>query len=199
LPARPVKFQGSGLARAALRLAGWRVVFDGLPARQGVLIVYPHTSNWDFPLGVLTKWTLGIPVSFWGKDSLFKVPVFGAWVRWLGGIPVDRFSARGVVGDMAARFRAARQADEFLWLALAPEGTRKYQDHWRSGFYAMTVQAEVPLGLVAFDYATREVRVNSFLKLSGDSAADMAVIAGHFSQVRGLRHEQAAPIRIRQG
>ena len=68
---------GSALARGLLRAAGWRVVFDGLPAAQGVAIVYPHTSNWDFVVGILAKWAIGIPVTFWGKDSLFRVPVFG--------------------------------------------------------------------------------------------------------------------------
>ena len=61
LPERPVQLHGSRVARAMLQLAGWRVVFDGLPARQGVLIVYPHTSNWDFVVGVLAKWCVGIP------------------------------------------------------------------------------------------------------------------------------------------
>ena len=73
LPERAVQLHGSRVARALLQLAGWRVVFDGLPARQGVLIVYPHTSNWDFVVGVLAKWCVGIPVTFWGKDSLFRL------------------------------------------------------------------------------------------------------------------------------
>src|SRR5262245_41099663 len=84
LPERPVQLRGSRVARALLRLAGWRVAFDGLPARQGVLIVYPHTSNWDFVVAVLAKWSIGIHVSFWGKASLFVVPLFGRWLRGLG-------------------------------------------------------------------------------------------------------------------
>ena len=93
-----MQLRGSALARAVLRLAGWRVAFDGLPARQGVVIVYPHTSNWDFVIGVLAKWGIGIPVAFWGKDSLFRVPLFGRWLRWLGGMPVDRGAPQGAVG-----------------------------------------------------------------------------------------------------
>ena len=81
-----MQLHGSSVARALLRLAGWRLRFDGLPGKQGVLIVYPHTSNWDFPLGLLVKWAVGIQITFWGKDSLFRVPVFGAWLRWLGGV-----------------------------------------------------------------------------------------------------------------
>jgi len=85
---------------------------------------------------VLAKLAMGLQVAFWGKDSLFRVPLFRAWLRWLGGIPVDRFNANGVVGDMARRFEQARQHDDYLWLALAPEGTRRWQPHWRSGLCA---------------------------------------------------------------
>lgn len=189
--------RGSRLARALLRLAGWELVFDGLPARQGVIVAYPHTSNWDFVVGVLAKWALGLQFAFWGKDSLFRIPLLGRWLRWLGGIPVDRFNASGVVTDMAERFREARSEDRFLWLALAPEGTRRYQDHWRSGFYQVAVQAGVPLGLAFFDYPRRQLGVKAFVQLSGDRAADLATIAAVYDGVSGKRPELAAPITFR--
>ena len=119
--ALPVRFDESRLARALLRLAGWRVVYQGFPTRQGVAIVYPHTSNWDFVVMVLAKWTIGVPARWWGKDSLFRLPVLGRWMRWLGGIPLDRRSSRGVVAEMVAVFDAAKAADELLWLGLSPE------------------------------------------------------------------------------
>lgn len=68
---------------------GWQVRFDGFPHPQGVAIVYPHTSNWDFVVLLLAKWAIGMPASFWGKDTLFRVPLLGAWMRWLGGIPLS--------------------------------------------------------------------------------------------------------------
>lgn len=85
---RPVRLRGSRLARWALGLLGWRVQFDGLPAAQGVAVVYPHTSNWGFPVGLLAKWAIGLPVTFWAKDTLFAVPLFGRWLRSLAGVPV---------------------------------------------------------------------------------------------------------------
>jgi 1-acyl-sn-glycerol-3-phosphate acyltransferase len=124
-PPHPVRFRGSRLARALLAMAGWRVLEDGFPARQGVAIVYPHTSNWDFVVGVLAKWSIGIPVRFWGKDTLFDVPLFGRWLRWLGGMPIERHSPRGAVGAMVHTMREAVSRDELLWLALSPEGTRR--------------------------------------------------------------------------
>lgn len=197
LSERPVQLRGSVLARALLALAGWRVRFDGLPAAQGVAIVYPHTSNWDFPVGILAKWSIGIPVTFWGKDVLFKVPLFSRWLRWLGGVPVDRSHHHGIVGAMAESMKAARAEGRFLWLALAPEGTRKYVPGWRSGFYHVALAAQVPLGLVRFDYARREVDFRRFLQLSGDAAADMAAIAQGFEACTGRNPQQASPIRLK--
>lgn len=197
LAERPVQLHGSAVSRALLRLAGWRIRFDGLPGAQGVAIVYPHTSNWDFVVGMLAKWSIGIPVTFWGKDVLFKLPLFGRWLRWLGGVPVDRASPHGIVGAMAESMKAARAEGRFLWLALAPEGTRHCVDGWRSGFYHVALAARVPVGLVRFDYARREVDFRRFLQLSGDPAADMSVIAQGFADCTGRNPQQASPIRFK--
>jgi hypothetical protein len=97
---RPVQLRGSATARALLRLAGWQVRFGGLPARQGVAIVYPHTSNWDFVVGMLAKWAIGIPVDLLGQGQPVSLPLFGRWLA-LGGRPVDRYAPRGIVGQMA--------------------------------------------------------------------------------------------------
>jgi len=192
----PVKLRGSALATALLRVAGWRVRFAGLPAAQGVAIVYPHTSNWDFVVGILAKWAIGIPVTFWGKDTLFKVPLFGAWLRWLGGVPVDRHAASGAVAQMSAALMAAREQGRFMWLALSPEGTRRFTPGWRSGFYHVALQARVPLALVYFDYRERVVGVERFLQLGGDAAADFAEIEAGMTLGVGRRPALAAPIRL---
>ncbi len=196
IAALPIQLKGSGLAQAVLRLAGWRLLFKGLPGRQGVLIVYPHTSNWDFVVGVLAKWGIGISVTFWGKDSLFRLPLLGPWLRWLGGVPVDRASANGIVGQMARELVAAREQGSFLWLALAPEGTRRYAGTWRSGFYHVARDAHVPLGLVFLDYGRREVGVEHFMMLSGDVPIDMAEIRQQLSSRTGRRPGRAAPIEL---
>ncbi len=195
LTARPVRLRGSPLAAAVLRLAGWQVRFNGLPARQGVAIVYPHTSNWDFVIGLLAKWSIGIPVTFWGKDSLFRVPLFGRWLRWVGGHPVDRSSPNGIVGQMARELTEAKARDEFMWLALAPEGTRQVQDSWRSGFYHVALRANVPLALGYFDFAERVVSVEKFIMLSGDLEQDIRCVAEYLAHRVGKRPVDAAPVR----
>jgi 1-acyl-sn-glycerol-3-phosphate acyltransferase len=194
-PPYPVQFRGSALSRWLLTRLGWRVHFQGFPALQGVAIVYPHTSNWDFLYMILAKWALGVPARFWAKDSLFRVPLLGPWLRFLGGVPVDRRSARGVVGSMVDNFLRCKAQGQYFWLGLSPEGTRKYTPGWRSGFYQVAHQAEVPLALIRLDYGQKEVRVDSFIRLTGDVPADYARLVRHFEGVLGCRAEHAAPIQ----
>ncbi|MDN3919874.1 1-acyl-sn-glycerol-3-phosphate acyltransferase [Roseateles violae] len=194
---RPVRPAGSGLARALLRLFGWRLQFDGLPAAQGVIFVYPHTSNWDFVVGLLAKWALGLRLRFWAKDSLFRVPLFGAWVRWLGGVAVDRSSSRGLVADTARQMQQARERGEIFWLAAAPEGSRSLTGGWRSGAYQVALQAQVPVGLAYFDFKTRTVGLHSFVQLGGEIDADFALMAEQLAGRQGKRPELASPIRLR--
>lgn len=193
----PPRFHGNGLARRLLGWIGWRLVFDGLPSRQGVLVLYPHTSNWDFPIALLAKWAIGLDVTFWGKDTLFRIPLLGRWLRYLGGVPVLRHASQGAVGQMTARMLQACSADEFLWLALSPEGTRARTDGWRSGFYRVAVAAGVPLALAFIDYPSRRIGVCAVLRLSGQADDDMAAIAAHLAHHRGRRPALAAPIRLK--
>jgi 1-acyl-sn-glycerol-3-phosphate acyltransferase len=192
---RGVTLAGSALARRVLGLLGWRLLFDGLPARQGVIVVYPHTSNWDFPVVLLAKWAVGLQAAFWGKDTLFRWPLFGRWLRWLGGHPVVRDKPQGAVGQMIDSMREARERGEFMWLALAPEGTRSRAAGWRSGFYRVAAEAGVPVALVVLDYATKRVGFDSFWRLSGDMPADFVTFAARLAPCRGRHPELAAPVR----
>jgi 1-acyl-sn-glycerol-3-phosphate acyltransferase len=195
LPYHP---HGSRLAQGVLKLFGWTLDFQGLPGQQGVLAVYPHTSNWDFVLAMLAKWAIGMPVAFWAKHSLLQVPLLGRWVRWIGGVGVRRDSPQGAVGDMQRQIELARDEGRFMWLALAPEGTRSRADGWRSGFYQLATGARVPLALGHVDYARKHVGILGFLQLSGDPAVDMAAIAEAFKGVQGRKPELASPIRFKR-
>ncbi len=191
-----VQFQGSALARRILKLLGWQVHFRGLPALHGVIVVYPHTSNWDFPVGLLAKWATGLEAKFLGKHTLFQIPLFGSWLRRLGGVPVDRRAAGGVVEQMVEMFARKQQAGEYFWLALTPEGTRSWRPAWRSGFYRVTLSAQVPLVLAVLDYGRRQVRLIDVMTLSGQVDEDMRRIAQVFEGSTGLRQELAAPVRL---
>jgi 1-acyl-sn-glycerol-3-phosphate acyltransferase len=191
-----LQFQGSRAAQWLLKAMGWRVEFDGFPTLQGIAVVYPHTSNWDAPIMFLVKWAVGVQVMFWGKDTLFKIPLLGAWLRWIGGVPVQRTSKHGVVGSMIEQMAEKKAKGEYFWLGLAPEGTRKYIPGWRSGFYRVAAACDVPLLVVTLDYSRRECKVNQFLKLSGNEAQDMAGVAVFCAPVRGLRPENMSPVAL---
>jgi 1-acyl-sn-glycerol-3-phosphate acyltransferase len=176
---------------------GWKVHYSGLPARQGVIIVAPHTSNWDFVVGVLVKWAMGIPANFWAKNSLFRWPILGPWLRWLGGVPIDRQASTGMVGSAVQAMRQARETEQVLWIVVTPEGTRSRTEGWRSGFYHLAHGADVPLGLAVLDFGRKEVRLETFIRLSGDAEADMGRIAQTYAQVQGAHPESFGPVRLR--
>lgn len=190
-----VRFRGSSLSRWLLARLGWQLRFDGFPRLQGVAIVYPHTSNWDFFVMLLAKWAIGVPARFWGKDTLFRVPLLGAWMRWLGGIPLDRKSSHGVVADMVGLMNQHRKEGRLLWLALSPEGTRRRAPGWRTGFYQVALAADVPIALIQLDYSRKRVDVTNFLRLRGDEAVDYARMAASYEGVRGLHSELASPVQ----
>jgi 1-acyl-sn-glycerol-3-phosphate acyltransferase len=191
----PVQLRGNPLARRVLALLGWKVRFEGLPALQGVLAVYPHTSNWDFIVAMLAKWSLGLPVRFWAKDTLFRIPGFGHWLRWVGGVPVQRRAPQGVVAQVAASLALARAQQRLYWLGLSPEGTRQWAPGWRSGFYQVALHAGVPLGVVSLDYGRKLVNATTFIELTGDVETDFASIAALLAGVQGKNPALAAPIQ----
>jgi 1-acyl-sn-glycerol-3-phosphate acyltransferase len=191
----PIQFKGHAWAAVLLKLIGWKVDFQGLPGLQGIAIVYPHTSNWDFLTAMLCKWTMGLPLHFWCKDSLVKVPLFGRWLKWIGGVPIDRSSPRGVVGAMTEVFAEHQRAGTFLWLGLSPEGTRKRTDGWRSGFYQLAMATQLPLAIVRFDYGQKVLKFECFVKLTGNVDVDYAYLQKMYEGVEGFHIDNAAPIK----
>jgi len=178
--------------RAALRVLnffGWKVLFRPLPGPRGICVIYPHTSNWDFPIGLLGKWAMDQPFRFLAKDSLFKSPL-GPWFRWLGGEPVQRGAPQGTIKAQAERMNAA----DFYWVGITPEGTRAYRPNWKSGFYHLAMEAKVPLVLVFMDYPSKTLSLVDHIHLTGDQEADMAAIRAVLEGHQGLHPENAAPI-----
>lgn len=173
---------GRWLGRTILRLGGWRIVgaFPDVP--RVVIIAAPHSSAWDGIWGLAAKLAMSLKIEFMAKQELFWWPL-APLLRSFGAIPTDRHSAHGVVGDMAARFRAR----DTLWLVLAPEGTRRRVEHWRSGFWHIAQSAGVPVTCVYFHYPERTIGVGPTLDMSGDRAADMARIREFYAPWQGKR------------
>ena len=170
-----------------LKIWGFRVTGPNpelIPKK--VYAVYPHTSNWDFPLGIMLKFAMPIEVNYVGKDSLFKWP-YGWFFRWLGGIPVDRKKSTNFVDNMV---RLYGQYDK-LAFALAPEGTRKRVQKFKTGFYYIAHKAQVPIILVKFDFGHKIVDFSEPFYTTGVYADDMKLIINHFKGVKGVNPELA--------
>jgi 1-acyl-sn-glycerol-3-phosphate acyltransferase len=196
-PQPPASFvESPSLARrgilAILRLFGWRGVVTPLPAPKGIIVVYPHTSNWDFMVGVFYKVGTGLPARWVGKHTLFRWPL-RRLLLCLGGIPIRRDQRSGLVDGMLAEF--ARH--ERMWLAVTPEGTRSRTEYWKSGFYRIALQGNLPVALGYIDYATHTVGIDTYLTLTGDVAADFERIRAFYKDKRGRRPENAGEIRLR--
>jgi 1-acyl-sn-glycerol-3-phosphate acyltransferase len=164
----------ANFGRFMLALFGWRIEGTFPDAPKFVLIVAPHTSNWDFPVGLMAKFALRLDVRYLAKSSLFWFPL-GLFMRAMGGISVDR-SAAGDVADTSAREFARR---EKLVLVITPEGTRSRVERWKSGFYRIALAAKVPMVLVVFDYPARVVRLGPAFQATGHYEADLAAMQSH--------------------
>jgi 1-acyl-sn-glycerol-3-phosphate acyltransferase len=167
-----------------MRISGWQLAgaFPDVP--KFMLLVAPHTSNWDFMVAVSAKLALGLNGTWIGKDSLFRWPLRGL-LRRLGGIPVDRNSPHGVVKQLVDTFAAREQ----MVFALTPEGTRKRVEHWRSGYWHVAHDARVPIVPVGLDYAMRIVFIGPPLTTTESLEDDERRLRAFFAGVHPKRPE----------
>lgn len=159
------------LGRTILRLGGWRIRGPLPDLARAVVIAAPHSSNWDGLWGLAAKMALGVEARILGKDKLFWWPL-GAVLRRLGVVPLDRSSPQGTVGQAVAMIRDSQR----IWFALAPEGTRKPVQKWKSGFIRIARMAQVPIVPAYFHYPEKVIGFGTPFHTSGDDVADMAAI-----------------------
>lgn len=185
LPRRGNRFSRA-LGLLFLGAIGWRVSGEVPNLSKFIIIGAPHTSNWDFILVMATAAVLNIHISWMAKHSLFRGPT-GPFFRWLGGIPIDRRKAHGVVGEYVEAFGQRQH----LLLCITPEGTRTKVREWKSGFYQIATKANVPILLAAFDYGKKQVRFGPMVTPSGDYEKDLAYIKSQYALVQGKYPEMA--------
>ena len=163
------------------KLLGWSLN-GNFPShlKKCVLIVVPHTSWWDFLLGLLVREVWNEEINYIGKKSLFDSP-FGWFFRWTGGAPIDRSKTNDTVKATAQLFK---ERDKFR-LSLSPEGTRKKVEKWKTGFYFIAKSANVPIVLVAFDYGKKEIKISEPLNPTENQEADFKLYHSFFEGVEG--------------
>ena len=169
------------LGHALLALGGWRIEGEFPDRAKMVAIVAPHTSNWDFLVGISAVWALGLRVRFLGKHTLFRPPL-GWLMRWFGGVPVNREAPQGLVPQAV---EAICEADA-IFLAITPAGTRSSTKPWKSGFYHIAHAARVPILPIAFDGARRTIRLFAPIETSGDHADELPRLRALYDGVRGV-------------
>jgi 1-acyl-sn-glycerol-3-phosphate acyltransferase len=173
------------------RVSRWRLRSEPAPSEAGILIGAPHTSNWDFVFMLAISWRLGLDVRWLGKHTLFtgwKGPIMRSW----GGIPVDRRDPSSVVTEVLEHVRAG----EVFHLVVTPEGTRS-GDGWKSGFYRIAREADLPVTLGYVDRTTMTTGLGPTFRLTGDVRADMDRIRAFYADKAGARPELRTEPRLR--
>ena len=182
----------SVIAAFILRIFGWHQVGELPKLKKYVVIIGPHTSNWDFFIFLLVKFSYRLKVVFIGKHTIFIGPV--GWVlRKIGGIPVKRSSAHNVVDKIVEEFSIR---DEMVF-ALSPEGTRSYRDHWKSGFYHIARKANVPVQTAYLDVPSKQIGWGPLFYLSDDRHEDLKRIAEFYTDKQGFKPEKFSKIMFR--
>jgi 1-acyl-sn-glycerol-3-phosphate acyltransferase len=163
------------------RIMGWKIKGSIDPnVKKCVMMVMPHTSAHDFYLGIFTRGITQLQMNWVGKKELFRFP-FGFYFRYMGGEPLDRTGGLNKVDSIASIF----ERKEIFRLAVAPEGTRKYVNELKTGFYYIALKANVPIIPVAFDFGKKEVNLGAPLMPTGDIESDLSTLKKHYIGVEG--------------
>lgn len=179
----PFLFPVLGLIAGGIaRMMGWKVIGDMKNYDKCVLIGAPHTSNWDY---MMFLWAISVSklhIHVLAKKSLFRFPL-GYFIRFFGGVPVDRAKRSSAVEQGVAFLKAA---DSKTILLVAPEGTRAYNKEWKSGFYHMAWEAKVPLILAILDHKRKTVTIGTEFKMTGDYDKDIIDIKKLYAGATGF-------------
>ncbi len=169
------------------RLWGWKV--EGrfpVEEQKTIIIPIPHTSNWDFPIGILLRNAYNLDIGYVGKKALFKPP-YGWFMKWLGGIPVDRKKSTNFVDAVVDAYNQR----EKMCICIAPEGKRGPVKELKSGFYYIALGAKIPIVMIRFDWSRKTLTWSEPLFPTGDKEADFQKIYDFFKGAVGYIPENS--------
>lgn len=179
------------LGKTVYKIIGWRVEGEVPDIPKFVMIVAPHTSNWDFLIGLTASFSWRFAPFWIAKHSLFRWPL-GALLKRLGGIPIDRAAAQNVIEQAAQFFEKHKK----ICLVITPEGTRKRVDKWKNGFYYIAKKAKVPIICAYMDYKRKVTGIGPIITASNDAEADMKIIRDFYNSIVGKIPENFGEIQI---
>lgn len=168
------------LGTSVLKMFGWQYKGSFPNCAKMIIAVAPHTSNWDFVIGLAVAFNLRLKISFFGKHSLF-IPPFDRLLRRVGGIPIQRSKTHGVVDLMAEKMRDVEQ----MVLCLSPEGTRSPILPWKTGFLHIAHKANVPVFLVAINYKKKLIEFGPLHNISDNTQMELEKIYQYFERIPG--------------
>jgi len=175
------------LSKFILWTIGWKIDIPIPKEKKYLIILAPHTSNWDFIIGKLANWASGFKPNVLIKKEAFNFitkPFFRKW----GGIAVDRSKTDHLIDEVAKMFE---ENNEFV-LSLTPEGTRKRNPNWKTGFYRIAIRANVPIYLAYLDYGTKQGGMHQKFVPTGDMEKDIKEIKAYYKDIKGKYPDQFA-------
>ncbi|MFT7687911.1 MAG: 1-acyl-sn-glycerol-3-phosphate acyltransferase [Candidatus Azotimanducaceae bacterium] len=192
-PAPKCNFFAHILGKSIIKLSGWKIK-GGVPQSKSMIIIAaPHTTNWDLVYLLGAAYSFRLSIYWLGKSNLF-FPIFGSVMRFLGGIPVERSKRNNMVTQLAERINNS----EGLSIVVPPAGTRAYTDYWKSGFYRIALEADIPIVCGYLDFPKKEAGLGLSFKLSGNITEDMDKIRAFYSDKVGKYPDSKSEIRLKE-
>lgn len=174
-------------ARFILKLIGWKIT-GGIPhEKKYVTLVAPHTSNIDFFIGKLANWAMGIKPKVLIKKEAFNF-ITSPFIKMWGGIPIDRSKGAEIIPQVVKLFNEREE----LILAITPEGTRKRNPNWKTGFYRIAIAANVPVSLAYIDFGKKELSMGKMFYPTGNMEEDIKKVKEYYKDKKGYHPEKFA-------
>lgn len=140
-----------------LKLFGWTIIGKFPDIKKSVIVIAPHTSNWDLVLGKLFMNEMGAQNTVLVKKELFFFPM-NIILKLAGTLPVDRYNRDTSIIYQSVNY--IKNNSEFN-LVVSAEGTRSKIDKWKKGFYYIAQKANVPIVVGYFDYKRKELGIKT--------------------------------------
>jgi len=174
------------LFKTIYKAQGWK--FDRtVPVeeyRRSVVIAAPHTSNWDFVYAMGAFDEMKVPIKFTIKKEWMRFPM-NLVIEPMGGVAIDRKPKEGVSkkeSTVSAMVNLFTKYEEFCML-VTPEATRSRREKWKTGFYHIANQAQVPIALSYCDYKEKICGVKKLVHPTGDMDKDMNIIMKFYQNI----------------
>ena len=181
------------LGKTMMKLSGWKVTGSLPDSKKMIIIAAPHTSNWDFIFLLGAAYCFRLSINWLGKESMFP-PVWGSFLKYLGGVPIDRSKSSNTVQTIADIIRDST----YFTMIIPPAGTRSKTDYWKSGFYQITLTTQIPIVCGYLDYKKKVACLGLSFVPTGNLQEDMDRIRDFYRDINGKHPENTSRIRLKE-